>query len=195
MVQSQRLAASADAPTVFASGTQMPDPTTIRSQHTMTTGFDSATLKAIAADLTAHLGPVAGIVVKSAAKKSIHLDQLVRSLAEDIADGVARADFIRKHAPAGSSPAAGDRARPSNRSEALPTGLYPPASTFEPALLAKAEAELAQHIGAVAKAIVRRAATTAHSEHELYELLTNEIEDASDKKAFLRKAMSISGRV
>ena len=69
------------------------------------------------------------------------------------------------------------------------------ASTFDPALLERAEAELAQHIGAVAKAVVRRAAGQARSETELFALLAEQIDDPVGRKAFVRKAMSVSGRV
>lgn len=196
LVESNQHLSNADAPTVVIGRTQLPDvPTLQMNRTTVITGFDPAALKALAADLAAHLGPVASIVVKSAAKKSAGLEALVRTLAEDIADPVARTDFLKKHAPAVHNAGPGDRSRPSSRSEILPTGLYPSRATFDPALLAKAEGELAQYIGAVAKAIVRRAAGKAHSEHELYSLLANEIDDANGKKAFLRKAMSVSGRV
>ena len=47
----------------------------------------------------------------------------------------------------------------------------------------------------VAKAIVRRASARAHTDQELYAMLANEIDDANDRKSFLRKVMSVSGRV
>jgi serine/threonine protein kinase len=196
---------------VYADHTQRPDTTVVMghtshppptshqghaSQTTSAPGFDADALKRMAVDLAAHLGPVASIVVKSAAKKAVTLHQLVTSLATDIADGTARADFIRKHAPVSdrSGTPATDRSQPA-RSTTLATGLYPPQSPFDSAMLARAELELAQHIGAVAKAIVRRASARAHTEQELYALLANEIDDANDRKSFLRRVMSVSGRV
>ena len=65
---------------------------------------------------------------------------------------------------------------------------------FDPATLAKAETELAKYIGAVARVVVRRAAAKARDEAELYLLLADQIEDKEQKKAFVRKAMSVSGR-
>jgi hypothetical protein len=65
---------------------------------------------------------------------------------------------------------------------------------FDAAMLAKAEAELAKYIGAVARVVVRRAAAKARDEAELYLLLADQIEDKEQKKAFVRKAMSVSGR-
>jgi serine/threonine-protein kinase len=65
---------------------------------------------------------------------------------------------------------------------------------FDPATLAKAETELAKYIGAVARVVVRRAAAKARDESELYLLLADQIEDKEQKKLFVRKAMSVSGR-
>ncbi len=181
---------------VYAGRTMTAETTPAQTSRPITNEFDADALRRLAADLAAHLGPVANIVVKSAAKKANTMEQLVNALAGDIADGTARADFVRKHAPAPdhSSRPTSDRVR-SNVSDALPTGLYPQQPTFSASVLAKAEHELAQFIGAVAKAIVRRAATKARSEPELYTLLANEIDDASDKKSFMRRVHSVSGRV
>ena len=65
---------------------------------------------------------------------------------------------------------------------------------FDPATLAKADTELAKYIGAVAHVVVRRAAAKVRDEAELYLLLADQIEDKEQKKAFVRKAMSVSGR-
>jgi serine/threonine protein kinase len=201
---------------VFTGKTAMPEPTASVQVGTQTAlAFDAAVVKALAADLAAHLGPVAAIVVRSAAKKALDLGALVNTLANDIADPVARADFVRKHLlherSAGplSSKLAGrrypddrsgppsERSRPAHTSS-LPTGLYPPPSqsrpVFDAGTLARAESELAQYIGAVARAVVRRAANKAHNEHELFTLLAQEIDDPAGRKAFLRKSMSVSGR-
>ena len=63
---------------------------------------------------------------------------------------------------------------------------------FDPALIAKVEAGLAPHIGAMARVIAKRAAARARDEAELYLLAADEIEDAEGKKAFLRKAISLA---
>jgi hypothetical protein len=46
----------------------------------------------------------------------------------------------------------------------------------------------------VAGVVVKRAAVKARDEAELYLLLADEIEDKDEKKAFVRKAVSISGK-
>jgi hypothetical protein len=50
------------------------------------------------------------------------------------------------------------------------------------------------HIGAVAKVVVRRAAAKARDAGELYLLIAEEIEDASERKTFMRKAISATGK-
>ena len=58
-------------------------------------------------------------------------------------------------------------------------------------MLERAEQRLAEHIGAVARVVVKRAAMKARDEAELYLLVADEIEDKDEKKAFTRKAVSI----
>jgi serine/threonine-protein kinase len=148
----------------------------------------------MASDLALHLGPVAGAFVKSTARKSVTLRQLVETLAADIADAAARNKFVKTHAPAQDPVAAYEERTQPTYTNTPASVSYPPPVVFETSLLARAEAELAQHIGAVAKAIVRRAAATARSEPELANLLANEIDNVNTRKAFLRKVFSAPGR-
>ncbi len=154
--------------------------------------FSGDTLKAMSLDLAAYLGPVAAVVVKSAAKKATGLADLAEKLSADINDPAARARFLKKYA---APPTADARSQPASASRSPPSAGASSAPTFDPALLERAEAELAQHIGAVAKAVVRRAAAKARSETELFALLAEQIDDPVGRKAFIRKAMSVSGRV
>jgi serine/threonine protein kinase len=62
------------------------------------------------------------------------------------------------------------------------------------ATLKRAEEHLAEYIGPVAQVVVRRAAAKARDETELYLLLADEIEDKEERKAFVRKTVSISGK-
>ena len=63
-----------------------------------------------------------------------------------------------------------------------------------PEVLARAEQRLAEYIGPVAGVMVKRAAATARDEPELYLMLADEIEEKEEKKAFVRQALSISGK-
>jgi serine/threonine protein kinase len=155
--------------------------------------FDGETLKVLTAGLAAHVGPIAAMIVRSAAKKSATLVELVAKVAAEIADDKTRAAFVKKHTP-------DERSSPSGRpvhsvpAHSLPTQANSGPPRFDPATLAKAETELAKYIGAVARVVVRRAAAKARDESELYLLLADQIEDKEQKKLFVRKAMSVSGR-
>jgi serine/threonine-protein kinase len=155
--------------------------------------FEAETLKALTSGLAAHVGPIAAMVVRSAAKKASTLTDLVQKLSVEIADEKARAAFLKKHAPDEKSSPAGKPAHsvPVHSQPTQPTSVQP---RFEPATLAKAELELAKYIGAVARVVVRRAAAKARDEAELYLLLADQIEDKEQKKLFVRKAMSVTGR-
>ncbi|MGH8619607.1 MAG: protein kinase domain-containing protein [Burkholderiales bacterium] len=153
--------------------------------------FDSETLKKIATALAAELGPIASTVVKAAAKKASTLAQLVETVAVEIQDPAIRKAFVKSFA------AAGDHSTPTGnpgQTRAQPTQVSTSLSNFDAATLARAEAELAKHIGAIARVVVRRAAAKVRDETAFYELLAGEIEDPAEKKAFLRKALSTSGR-
>jgi serine/threonine protein kinase len=70
----------------------------------------------------------------------------------------------------------------------------PPAPSLPAEVLKRAEAQLAEYLGPVAGVVVKRAAIKARDETELYLLLADEIEDKEERKAFVRKTVSISGK-
>jgi len=75
------------------------------------------------------------------------------------------------------------------------TGVRAPGgSQFAREVLERARMSLAEHLGPVARVVVKRAAAKARDEAELYLLLADEIEDKEEKKAFIRKAVFISGK-
>ena len=150
--------------------------------------FDPALLKKLESALAQDLGPIANVVVRNAARKAQTQADLVQLVAQEIADPAARAAFEKKFSDASrplSQPPSGPRSNPA-------TALA--ASRFPLEVLERAEKRLAEYIGAVARVVVKRAAVKARDEGELYLLLADEIEDKDEKKAFTRKAVSISGR-
>jgi len=149
--------------------------------------FDPSLLKNIEAELAQHLGPIANLVVRNAAKTAPTQADLVQLIALDITDvGVKRA-FERKFS---------DGSRPASQPMSGAPRTNPPtsqaASRFSLEVLERAERRLAEHIGAVARVVVKRAAMKARDERELYLLLADEIENKEDRKAFIRKAVSMS---
>ena len=155
------------------------------------TTFEPALLKKLETGLAQHLGPIAPVMVKNAAKKATTQAQLVQMLAADISAAIPRAAFEKQFAEVSrplSKPAASGTSQPADPSTTLA------ASRFTPEVLGRAEKRLAEHIGAVSRVVVKRAAMKARDEAELYLLIADEIEDPARKKAFIRQAISITGK-
>ena len=147
---------------------------------------DPATVSRVIADLAAHIGPIAEKLVRSELRKGASLPQVVEKMGAEIADEEIRAAFLQKFALPQAKSAALSPSGPN------PSGPAPASQRFSAAELAQAEADLAQYIGAVARVVVKRAAAKARDLAELYLLLADEIEDAQEKKKFVRKAISAS---
>jgi len=148
--------------------------------------FDPTLLKKLETALAQHLGPIAPVVVRNAAKKAATQADLVQLVAQEISDAPAKAVFEKKFSDISrtdSQPASHTRSNP-------PTALA--ASRFPLEVLGRAEKRLAEYIGAVARIVVKRAAMKARDEAELYLLLADEIENKDERKAFARKAVSVS---
>ena len=153
--------------------------------------LEGEALAGIAAALASYLGPIAGQMVRSQARKSTTLSELVRKLAPEIPDDKARAAFIRKYATEDHATSASAHApRVPSRPHASQPG-----SPLDAAALARAESDLARYVGALARVLVRRAAAQARTVPELYHLLAEHVEDPADRKAFVRKGLSVSGRL
>ncbi len=67
-------------------------------------------------------------------------------------------------------------------------------AAIDPDTLAEAERALSKYIGQVAKIVVKRAAAKARDTREFYLLIADEIEDPVERKGFIRKALSLSGK-
>ena len=152
-------------------------------------GFDPGLLKRIETEAALHVGPIAPVLVRNAARKATSLAELCGIVALDIEDEKARAAFLKKFAnPERTAPPVTQPQTPSSAALQPATN----SSRFAPEVLKRAESELARHIGAVAAVVIRRAAAKARDEAELYLLIADEIQDPVEKKAFVRKAVMAS---
>ena len=73
------------------------------------------------------------------------------------------------------------------RYQATPPPAQPTAPVFDPSLLGKLETDLAQHLGPIAKVVVRNAVRKARVQAELIPLLAAEISDPQERVAFERR--------
>jgi serine/threonine protein kinase len=155
-----------------------------------TPAFDPALLKRLESALAQHAGPIAPVVVRNAAKKAKTQPELVALVAFEIENPATRAAFEKAFSEA---------SRPPSQPLSSPRTTTDPAtaaaiSRFPAEVLDKAERRLAEHMGGVARVLVKRAAMKARDERELYLLLADEISDKEAKKAFLRRVLSVSGK-
>jgi serine/threonine protein kinase len=182
-------------------GRTVPEPATIKTRQStraaatptgVPTGIvlDADTLKRIETELAKHIGPIAAVVIRSAAKKAYSVANLADIVSADIAEAKDRTAFTRKFAGDRSTPTGEPTRTAAARQQSSPKL----ASSIDPKILAKAETALAKYIGAVAKVVVRRAAAKARDPGELYLLIADEIGDQNERKTFIRKAMSVSDK-
>jgi len=148
--------------------------------------FDPGMLQKLETELAQHLGPIANVMVRKIAKKARDLPELVRLLAGEIGDDAPRTKFEKKFSDA-SRPVSQPASR-SGASQLTNVATELAASRFPMEVLERAERRLSEHIGAVARVVVKRAAMKARDEAELYLLLADEIQDKDDRKLFIRRA-------
>jgi serine/threonine protein kinase len=163
-----------------------PQPSTSPSGGLTGVVLDREVLKKIEVELTKHIGPIAPVAVRTAAKKSLSISQLVEMVGKDIDDDKERAMFLRKFSSSDSS-------RPVSQPASSPTQTVATAlavARFDAAVLSKAEAALSQHLGPLARVVVKRAAMKARDVSELYLIIADEIEDKEERKAFVRKSVA-----
>jgi serine/threonine protein kinase len=168
---------------------ETPRRVTASSRTSGTTGsaVNHEQMKRVETELSRSIGPIAAVVVRNAAKSAASLTALVEAVSGEIANEAERSAFLRKFA----SP---DTSSKTNSFASRQPSEVSISQKFGADVLQKAEATLAQYIGAIARVVVRRAAAKARDEAELYLLIADEIKDPGERKAFIRKAVSISHR-
>lgn len=152
--------------------------------------LDTAQLKEIESELAKRIGPLAAVLVRKAAKNNATIEAVIAAVTTEIDDEQERSTFTQRMKentrPPSSLSIRGDRTE-------IATQLA--AERFDVGILDRAEKRLAQHIGAIARVIVKKAAMKARDEGELYLIIADEIEDQNDRKAFIKKAISASRKV
>ena len=148
---------------------------------------DAALLASLEALLTAHLGPVARLVLRDAVRRSAGPFTLVDRIAAEALEAEERGAFLAKARallPDRSTAAAADK--PS--AAALPVlGSTPMA----PGIVEKAQKVLAEHIGPIASVIVRRAAAQAGSREAFFTELADQAGEDTERKLLLAQLWRI----
>jgi serine/threonine protein kinase len=137
------------------------------------THLDRVRLGEVEAALMTALGPIARHLVTRAARQASSIEELCRTLAEQIGDGRDRKTFLRAVGAPGVS------GTTTTAAIALPV--------WEASFLSAVKQALAMYAGPIAGVMVDRASRKARSKAELYEALAGEIGSAEDRKAFLAR--------
>ena len=151
--------------------------------------IDPGVLKDIESELAKRIGPLASVLLKKAVKTQMTLDGVIEQVAKEIDDDTERTRFTKRVRGNTQPPSS-----PSRRAGQTEVATQLAAARFDMAILERAEKRLAQHIGAIARVIVKKAAMKARDEGELYLIIADEIEDSADRKAFIKKAISAAGK-
>ncbi|HEY1129693.1 MAG TPA: serine/threonine-protein kinase [Roseateles sp.] len=152
------------------------------------THWDQALLTQAEQSLARHVGPLASILVRRAARECNDLSELYSRLAEQVTDPRARDAFLGQaslvtggaHRTAGSPSSGGSRG-----STAGPAGSMLMGGPLTDAVLDKAQALLAQHVGPIAKVLVKRAATGADGRAVFFNRLAESVSDPAARARLL----------
>ena len=143
--------------------------------------FDPAMLTQIKESLGEILGPIAGHLVRTTAKRVDSLHDLCHQLGEHIPDKLERADFLET---------VGHHARclyvPPDQRHGGPVVAAKGPLSLKPEILKRIKSELAEHVGPVAGILVERATKEALSIRDLYERLASNIPVPKDREKWLR---------
>ena len=145
--------------------------------------FEPALLARLEGTLAESIGPLAGVLVRKAARTAPDVPTLCEQLAVAVPEAqqarfrVRLADLTGPPPPTAAVPAAAPPAPAKPGSSA-------PGRPLSPEVLAEAADRLAVHIGPVAKLLVKRAAAQASGTRDLYERLAKHIDDPAHRRRF-----------
>jgi serine/threonine-protein kinase len=160
-----------------------PSHTDVAAQATPgTTAAKSLELAELEARLSRAIGPIAGRLVATAARRYATISEIRHALAAEIDDPKERAAFLKTAPSVKTEP--GTTATMVVRTPTAPIA-------FEPAALDRLAQALAPYIGPIAKVVVARAARSARSAEELQNVLAAEIPSEADRQRFLAAVRSV----
>jgi serine/threonine protein kinase len=164
-----------------------PDPPSELEDPTLISQIESA--------LAGHIGPMAPFLVRRIAKNHRTIESLRSALASEIEDEksrlnfLARTDSLRKNYTTAPHPISRPASAPvASKPASAPAAAA--AAAFDPAFLARVEVELAQHLGPLARVLVKKSSAKARDRAELFLLLSDNIADPEQRRAFVRKSVA-----
>lgn len=201
MLPPRNFAASQTEPTKVVAPPQPPGfvNSVLPSSLPVPTGWDEIDLADLERELTRHVGPVAKVLVRRAARDQVDIREVRRLVASSILDPEVREQFLSATDGSGSRPAFSN-SKPAFGNSVLPSrsftdsqGALPQDGTpLQPADADKAGAALAVVIGPIGKVLARRCAEGAGTRERfvsrVLEQLTARV-DAKQVEAILWRSM------
>ena len=160
-------------------------PDSSRGQGTLA-AWSREQLAEIERQLTQIVGPVAKVLVHSAAANTANRQQLYAMLADHLHTPEERHRFLAGEARTGSNPHKSLSASP-----AATSGVHV-GRPLTPELLERVTQLLSRYLGPIAPILTKKAAQTAVDESQLYSLLAGKLSDPVEKARFMREAQRIS---
>jgi serine/threonine-protein kinase len=150
------------------------------------TAWEGSVLSMVEASLARHIGPMAGVMVRRAARECTDLDALYARLAQQVTDPNARQAFLAQASHSGrlSSGSAGQVSSLVGSGGSLGLVGTAVARGVTDSLRTAAERLLAQHLGPIARVVVKKAAEQTGQRDMFGARLAEAIADAAKRKNF-----------
>lgn len=178
-----------EATVVLAQAAPSALPAAQHGSTAMPTGWDATVLQDLETRLTAHLGPVARVLVRRTARDCSDVDTLKRRLAGHL-DESARRRFLQDKVNTGTAGSGGRAAERPTATRPLPSSSAGRPTTlgqapFRPddAQLQRLSAVLVVHLGPISRVLVRREAQQATSADDLVQRLGTHLQGVSSRAA------------
>lgn len=171
-------------------------PTAGSSSGAPPTHWDKARLTQAELTLARHVGPLASVLVRRAARECSDLNELYAKLADQVSDPRARDAFLGQAnlVTGGSVKTAGGTsgtpAAPGSRgsiSSASASGGTTIGGPLTEAVIEKSQTLLAQHVGPIAKVLVKRAAAGIDSRAVFFNRLAEAVSDPAAREKLLKE--------
>ena len=176
-------------PPLSPSPTFAPPSTATASAGTPPSHWDKAQLTQAEQSLARHVGPLASVLVRRAARECQDLHELYGKLAEQVSDPRARDAFLGQASliTGGSVRTAGSTGGtpPGSRGSAGATTGTAIGGPLTDVLMDKAQGLLAQHVGPIAKVLVKRAAAGTDSRAVFFNRLAEAVSEPKARDRLL----------
>lgn len=163
----EKESAAANAPTLASSGRGAAD-----------IDLDSSMLALLQTALAERIGPIASVVLKKALAASSDWAELKSALAANVPGVAEQRQFLQQIEAIG--PGVRQPKRSSTAARTEPPSTTAPTvahAAFDPEMLQQLQCELANHLGAIARVVVKRCASRAQNRGELFRMLAAEMGD------------------